>query len=132
MSIAGVIVGAIIVAAFALSSFADAGGYFTAPAISATKASIITVGPDTNIQISASSSRAYMLIQRETPIASVYCNANGDRIASTTVAGGVSFKLSTSTGESYEFELDRNGYDGAVRCTATASTSITVFELKRN
>lgn len=132
LGIAGVAIGVILVASFALINRTDASGYYTAPAVTATTASIVTVGPQTDVQISATSSRSYLLVERDNGVAAVYCNANGDRSASTTVTGGVSFKLSTSTGESYEIELDKNGYDGALRCTATASTTLIVFELKRN
>ena len=111
--------------------FADAGSYFTAPALTANKSQRVTVGPQSNIQILASTSRTYAMVTRDIGNAVVYCNANGDRFASTTATGGVSFKLSTSTGETYEFGLENNPYDGAVRCTATASTTLIVFELKR-
>lgn len=111
--------------------FADAGSYFISPAISASKSQRVTVGPQSNVQILATGTRSYAQITRDTLNAAVYCNANGDRLASTTVTGGVSFKLSTSSGEVYEFGLEKNPYDGAVRCTATASTTIIVFELKR-
>ena len=132
LGIAGVAIGMILIASFFITNKTDASGWYTGPALTATTASIITVGPDTNVQISATSSRSYLLVERDNSVAAVYCNANGDAYASTTVTGGVSFKLATTTGEKYEFDLDTNSYDGAVRCTATASTTLIVFELKRN
>lgn len=126
----GVIIGAIIVGSYALTHYADAMGQFVLPAIQASKATRVTVGPQSNIQVLASSSRSYARITRDTLNAAVYCNMNGDRHASTTVTGGVSFKLSTSSGETYEIYQEKNPYDGAVRCTATASTTVIVHELK--
>lgn len=128
--IVGLIAMALIAIGIQIQS-ADAGGYIVSPALSASKAQRVTVGPQTNVQVLASTSRSYAQITRDTLNAAVYCNANGDRYASTTATGGLSFKLSTSTGEVYEFGLEKNPYDGAVRCTATASTTIIVYELKR-
>lgn len=127
LSLAGVIVGAIIVAAFALTQFSQANGPFTSPAITASVSTTTVVGPGSP-QIVASSSRSYLHVQRVTAEADVYCNANGDIAASATIA---SFKIGTTTGNSYEFTLEKNPYDGAVRCYASASTTLIVYELKR-
>lgn len=131
LGIAGVIVGAIIVAAFALTSFSNANGPFTSPAITANIATSTTVGPDTQVTVAASSSRSYLRIARQNLNAAVICNANGTQIATTTGAGGVAFTLSTTTGESFEFFTEKNPYDGSVVCYASASTTLTVYELKR-
>lgn len=128
LSISGVIVGAIIVAAFAFSMFAQANSTFTYPNLTANKNTVVTVGPDTNVQILATTSRAYANIAREGLVAAVYCNGNGDQAANASTA--VTFKLSTTTGEVYEYFLEKNPYDGAVRCTASASTTIIVSEIK--
>ena len=127
-ALGGSILGAIIVAALIAANFATANGPFTMPNIVANKSEAVTVGPDTNVQILASTSRSYALITRDSVEAAVYCNANGDTQASTTAA---SFKLSTSTGETYEIHVEKNPYDGAVRCYASASTTLLVYELKR-
>ena len=128
LGIAGVIVGAIIVAAFALVSFSEANGPFVNSAITANVSTTTSVGPQTNIQILASSSRSYAAITTDNPTIAVYCNANGDIAASATIA---SFKLGTTT-PMYEFSIEKNPYDGAIRCHASASTTLIVYELKRN
>lgn len=117
----------------ALSSYSVAGanGPFTSPAITANIATSTTVGPDTQVTVAASSSRSYLRIARQNLNAAVICNANGTQIATTTGAGGVAFTLSTTTGESFEFFTEKNPYDGSVVCYASASTTLTVYELKR-
>ena len=131
LQISGMIIGALIVAAFTLSYMAQANGPFITSAITANQSLIVEVGPDTDVQVLASTSRSYAMLSRDGQGSPVYCNADGDAVASTTL-DQASFKLSTSTGETYEFHIEKNPYDGAVRCTATASTSVIVFELKRN
>lgn len=108
----------------------QANSTFTLPALTAKTNTIVTVGPDTNVQVLATTSdRAYAYFARENGVAAVYCNANGDQYASTTLPA-VSFKLSTTSGEVYEMYLEKNPYNGAVRCTASASTTIIVSEYK--
>jgi len=123
-------VGVLLAIVLGYAFLAQATGTYTLGAVRAQTAAIVTVGPDTNVQVLASSSRSYALIQRDGSQAAVYCNGNGDAGASTTATGGTSFKLSTSTGESYEYHLEKNPYSGAIRCTATASTSVIVYELR--
>lgn len=132
ISIAGVIIGALIVGSFAVVYFANAGGYYTAPAQSAKQDSVVTVGPDTNVQVAASTSRAYLRIENDDANYDIYCSADGD--APATSGEGIKLASSTNAGGTaiYEISLDVNGYDGAVRCTSLASTSLLIYELKRN
>lgn len=107
---------------------ANANGIYTIAALTAKKSQQVTVGPDSNIQVLATTtSRSYASIGRDNQIAAVYCTANGDIHAS---AANASFKLATNTVNIHEIHLEKNPYDGAVRCTASASTTLNVYELR--
>lgn len=127
-----IIVLAIILAAGLIGAFlsyqANATGPFVLPAITAATSSAVAVGPDEDIQIVASSSRSYLYIANDTGVGDVYCKADGDKAA----ALNEGIKISTSTAQFYEFFIEKNPYDGAVRCMATASTTLVVTEFRRN
>ena len=87
------------------------------------------MGPDSNVQVLATTSdRAYAYFATGSGVSAVSCNGNGDQLANSSTA--VTFKLSTTTGHVYEMYLEKNPYNGAVRCTAAASTTIIVSEYK--
>lgn len=106
----------------------DAFGQYTLPAVTASVSDTIEVGPQADVQIVASSSRSYLYVAREDNVSPVYCNADGDNAA--VIGGATSFILATSTSNYYEMYLDKNPYDGAIRCTAAASTTVVVLEYK--
>lgn len=100
---------------------------------SAATSSAITVGPQQNIQVVASSSlRTYLYISNEATSSgssNIYCNPNADKPAGL----GTGIKLGTSTTQTYyEFASYRgNLYVGGLRCTSAASTTMTVVEFRR-
>lgn len=125
----GVIAGAIIIALFASYSFTNANGPFVISPLTANVSQQVIIGPSGTVQALATSSRTYALFTRDSSsTAEVYCTANGDASASTSTA---SFRLGTTTSNVYEMHIEKNPYDGAVRCYASASTTINVYELKR-
>jgi len=127
LSIAGVIIGAIIVGAFALTYFANANGQFTLPAFQSSVATSTDVGPDTSVQILATTSkRMYAYIARNLGSVPVYCSFSP---TPTDTANNVSFMLSTTTSNFYEIDIEKNAYTGPISCTASATTTLIVSEL---
>ena len=100
---------------------------------SAATSSAVTVGPQQNIQIVATtSSRSYLLLTNgsasTTDSHAIFCRADYDKAA----VANQGIKLSSTTGMTYEFTADKgNLYVGAVRCTAAASTTLLLHEYKQ-
>lgn len=95
----------------------------------AASSSAVIVGPQQNIRIVATSSlRNYLYVANDTGVSAVFCKADQDKEA--VLSQGI--KLATSTSNFYEFTSSRgNLYVGAVRCTASASTTLILTEYRR-
>ena len=128
--IAGAIVAFVVIAVTVgflvstLSSDAQVGG--TLPANTARHSDSVSVGPQEDIQVSASSSgRTYLALQYDTTSVGVdvWCNADQDNAA--TVGEGVLIASTTDDGGKHVWSFATgNPYQGGVRCTASATTTI--------
>jgi hypothetical protein len=95
----------------------------------ANTSSVVTVGPQENVRVVATTSRrSYLRLQAGTGIADAYCEAQAD--APATSGEGIMIGTTTSaTYNVYEFTADKgNLYTGSLRCTASASTTLLVTE----
>lgn len=101
-------------------------GFASLPSIVANRDTKVQVGPQQNIRVVATTTnRNFLRLENDTLAADVYCSADGDKIA----VSGEGIKLSSSTPGSPFFEFDESlPYDGSVRCTAVASTSVSIVE----
>lgn len=106
----------------------NATGGLVLPANTANLSSNIVVGPQEMIQVAATSSRTYLFLENSTGTADVWCMADGDAPATE----GTGIRLASSTdltySRNYEWHIEKNYYQGAVRCTASASTTINRLE----
>lgn len=99
---------------------------FGLPAFVAASSSAVQVGPQENVRVVATSTnRSYLYLANDNISSGVpiYCKADGDKEAG--LNQGI--KLATTTSGFYEFSPEKgNAYYGSIRCTASASSTLTI------
>jgi len=124
--ILGIVLIAVVGIYFTQDNSLSLGTYNTPESITMKTSGSVTVGPDTNVSVVATTSRrAYLRLENTLDAtAAVYCEANNDADA-TSIEG---ILLGTTT-PAYEFTANRgNLYAGTINCTSVASSTLLVTE----